>query len=305
MNVDLAARRRGRRLAQRRGHAPACRRTTGPRAGNRLRERRPAELESPALAQRRRGRREGPRGRRHRRRSPAAPSIADVDVRLHDPADAELQLQTAQGDAKDPTIAAMTHFMHGRLADRSRRRGQRRRRDGGVRRRLRRSRSCRATSPATICWIAPAEEAAGHADKADAALEGRRPLSSTATASAATSSTTAATGRAPRRPTPRPSVASRPDLPAGFYAWGVALARHGDLAGAEAKLAAAHARGPNWADPLKAWGDVLARQGRWREALAKYDEALKQAPNWAELQRARDAASRHKELTSRRAALHP
>ncbi len=72
------------------------------------------------------------------------------------------------------------------------------------------------------------------------------------------------------------------------------MARRGDLAGATAKLTAAHSRGPNWADPLKAWGDVLARQGRWREALAKYDEALKDAPAWAALRQARDAAARHR-----------
>jgi tetratricopeptide (TPR) repeat protein len=72
----------------------------------------------------------------------------------------------------------------------------------------------------------------------------------------------------------------------------VALARHGDLAGAIAKLQAANRRGPHWADPLKAWGDVLARQGRWRETLAKYDEALKYAPAWAQLHQARDAAAR-------------
>src|SRR5262249_52907940 len=44
------------------------------------------------------------------------PAIADIDVRLHDPADAELQLQTAQGDASDASIAALSHFVHGRLA---------------------------------------------------------------------------------------------------------------------------------------------------------------------------------------------
>jgi predicted Zn-dependent protease len=58
------------------------------------------------------------------------------------------------------------------------------------------------------------------------------------------------------------AVALAPDLPAGYYSWGVALARHGDLAGAEAKLKDANQRGPHWADPLKAWGDVFAKQGR-------------------------------------------
>ena len=43
-------------------------------------------------------------------------SIADIDARLHDPAAAELQLQTYQGDSSDPTVAAMGHFVHGYLA---------------------------------------------------------------------------------------------------------------------------------------------------------------------------------------------
>ena len=58
------------------------------------------------------------------------------------------------------------------------------------------------------------------------------------------------------------AVALAPDLPAGYYSWGAALARHGDLAGAEAKLKDANKRGPHWADPLKAWGDVLVKQGK-------------------------------------------
>jgi len=38
----------------------------------------------------------------------------------------------------------------------------------------------------------------------------------------------------------------------------VALAKHGDLAGAESKLKGANQRGPYWADPLIALGYVLA-----------------------------------------------
>jgi hypothetical protein len=41
--------------------------------------------------------------------------------------------------------------------------------------------------------------------------------------------------------------------PAGYYSWGLALARHGDLDGAKAKFTDANQRGPHWADPLKAW----------------------------------------------------
>jgi tetratricopeptide (TPR) repeat protein len=73
------------------------------------------------------------------------------------------------------------------------------------------------------------------------------------------------------------SVALAPDLPAGYYSWGLALAKHGD--GAATKLKDANHRGPHWADPLKAWGDVLARQGKSKQAATKYEEALKYAPN--------------------------
>jgi len=88
------------------------------------------------------------------------------------------------------------------------------------------------------------------------------------------------------------AVALAPDLPASYYSWGVALARHGDLTGAEAKLKDANQRGPHWADPLTVWGDALVKLGKPKEALAKYDEALKYAPNWKELKKAREAAAK-------------
>ena len=218
------------------------------------------------------------------------PSVADVDIRLHDDADAEFQLQTAQGDAKDPSIAAVTHFVHGRIATEA---------GDGARAAAEMEAFAAAFADPIVaanyagypCWVAPAEELAGHPDKADAALK--------------------AGGRfvdcyrfrgdvlghrgdwAGAQKAYAEAVAIAPDLPAGYYSWGLALARHGDLAGALAKLQAANQRGPHWADPLKAWGDVLARQGRWKEALAKYDAALKFAPAWAELHQARNAAATH------------
>ena len=210
--------------------------------------------------------------------SVGTPNVADIDARLHDPAAAELQLQTTQGDASDPTVSAMAHFVRSRLATEA----------GDAATAASEIEAFQAAFanpivssnyPGYTCWVAPAEEAAGHPDKADAALE--------------------AAGRhvdcyrfrgdildhrgdwAGAQKAYAQAVAIAPDLPGGDYSWGVALARRGDLAGAAAKLAAAHARGPHWADPLKAWGDLLAREGRWREALAKYDEALKDAPAWA------------------------
>ncbi len=79
-------------------------------------------------------------------------------------------------------------------------------------------------------------------------------------------------------------------IPSGYYSWGVALAKHGDLEGAAAKFKDASQNGPHWADPLKAWGDVLVKQGKPKKALDEYDEALKYAPNWKQLKEAREAA---------------
>ena len=123
-----------------------------------------------------------------------------------------------------------------------------------------------SNNPGYNCWIAPAEEAAGHPDKADALLKtagsfvdcyrfradilnGRRDWVGAQKAYAV-------------------AVALAPDLPATYYSWGVALAGHGNLDAAAIKLQEANRRGPHWADPLKAWGDVLAKQGNTKEALA-------------------------------------
>lgn len=90
------------------------------------------------------------------------------------------------------------------------------------------------------------------------------------------------------------AVALAPDLPAGYYSWCVALAKHRHLLGAEAKLKGANQTGPHWADPLKVWGDVLVKQGNGKDALAKCDRALKHAPNWKQLKDAREAAAKQK-----------
>ena len=85
-----------------------------------------------------------------------------------------------------------------------------------------------------------------------------------------------------------------PSIPSGYYSWGMALFKHGELDAAAAKFKDANQKGPHWADPLKAWGDVLVKQGKPKDALAKYDEALKYAPNWKQLKEAREAASQAK-----------
>jgi tetratricopeptide (TPR) repeat protein len=90
------------------------------------------------------------------------------------------------------------------------------------------------------------------------------------------------------------TVQLAPSIPSGYYSWGLALTRHGDLPVAAAKFKDANLKGPHWADPLKAWGDVLASQGKIKEALAKYEQALKYAPNWKQLKEAREALMKQK-----------
>jgi tetratricopeptide (TPR) repeat protein len=221
--------------------------------------------------------------------SAEAPAVADIAARLHDPTDAELQLQTAEADPNDPSIGAVTHFVHGRLAAEA----------GDAQTAAVEMEAFGAAFanpivssnyPGYNCWIAPAEEAAGHPDKADAALKvGGHFVDCYRFRGDILDHRGDWTGA---RQAYAQSVAMAPDLPAGDYSWGLALARHGDLDGAVVKFAAANLHGPHWADPLKAWGDVLARQGRWSEALVKYDAALKYAPAWSQLHQARDAAAR-------------
>ena len=128
------------------------------------------------------------------------------------------------------------------------------------------------------CWVAPADESAGQRQKADSILalgdsyvdcrrfrddilDGRGDWQGAQRAYA-------------------DAIALAPDLPAGYYSWGVALLHHADLAAALVKFKEANQRGPQWADPLKGWGDVLAAQGHVSEARRKYTEARKLAPNW-------------------------
>ena len=216
-----------------------------------------------------------------------APSIADMDVRLHDFADAALQLQTALGDASDPTLAAMSHFVRGRIAAE---RGD----NATAVREMEAFGSAYADPnvssqyPGYNCWIAPAEEAAGHPDKADALL---RSAGSFVDCYRFRGDILDHRGDwAGAQRAYRAAVRLAPDLPTAYYSWGLALARHGDLAGAAQMLATANQRGPAWADPLKAWGDVLMRQGQRDEARAKYVLALPKAPTWRELKAAAAAA---------------
>ena len=219
------------------------------------------------------------------------PIVADIQARLHYPESANLALKTTKEDPHDPTIAAMTHHVRGRLAAEA---------GDAATATIEMAAFGAAYAdpvvssqyPGYNCWIAPVEEAAGHPDKADAVLRtggtfvdcyrfradildgrGDWPGAQKAYADA---------------------VALAPDLPSAYYSWGVALAKHRDFDAAVAKLKDANQKGPHWADPLKAWGDVLVKQGRMKEALVKYDQALKYAPNWKQLIDAHEALAKQK-----------
>jgi hypothetical protein len=86
-------------------------------------------------------------------------------------------------------------------------------------------------------------------------------------------------------------IKAGPDLSPVYLHRGISETKRGALKAALADLAAANARSPHWADPLKSWGDALMRAGNRKAALAKYDAALQYAPAWAALHQARDAAT--------------
>ena len=220
----------------------------------------------------------------------AGPTIAEIQALLHDPEAADLALKTTREDSHDPTIAAMAHIVRGRLAAEA----------GDTARAVTEMEAygeafanpaVSSNNAGYTCWIAPAEEAAGHPDRADAVLK-----SSGTYVDCYRFRGDILDGRGDwpgAQKAYADAVALAPDLPAGYYSWGVALAKHQDLEGATAKLKEAILKGPHWADPLKACGDVLLKQGRPTEALAKYDEALNYAPQWKQLKEARDRAAQH------------
>lgn len=210
--------------------------------------------------------------------------IAALDVDLHDAEDLRLRQETF--DLQDPYTAAIAHYIKARLAEDAN--------DTATAAREMEAYATANANPAVSygdtsynCSLAPPEEAAGHPDRADAAIKagghfvdcyrfkadsldhrGDWPAAQRAYAEA---------------------VAMAPDLPSAYYSWGLALARHNDLPAAMEKFAAAAARGPYWADPLKAWGDALAKQGDTAGAAEKYQAALAFAPSWPELKAARAA----------------
>jgi tetratricopeptide (TPR) repeat protein len=221
----------------------------------------------------------------------AGAGIADIYARLHDTDAAELALKTTTIDQKDAAGVALIDHVRGRLAAEA----------GDAATALAEMEKFGAAyadpvvssnNPGYQCWIAPALEAAGHPEKADALLKTAGSFVDCYRFRADIQD-----GRgdwAVAQKSYAEAVALAPSLPAAYYSWGLMLAKHDDLDGATAKFKDANQKGPHWADPIKAWGDVLLKQGKRKEALAKYDEALKYAPNWKELKVAREAIANRK-----------
>ena len=98
------------------------------------------------------------------------PVIADVDIRLHDTTSAQLALETTKENEHYQTLGGLVNFVIGRVAA-----------EAGDAPQAAREMEAFATAfanpdvrsnfPGYGCWVAPAEEAAGHPEKADAVLK--------------------------------------------------------------------------------------------------------------------------------------
>jgi tetratricopeptide (TPR) repeat protein len=148
--------------------------------------------------------------------------------------------------------------------------------------------------PRQRCWLPIVYEMAGRPADADAAIAATKNLTNADCYRFRADVYDHRGDWAQAEQTYAAGVARTPSLPHVYFSWGKALLGHQQYPAAMEKLAAAHERGPHWADPLKAWGDVLVKQGNIKDALAKYDEALKYAPNWKELKEVRDALAKQK-----------
>jgi tetratricopeptide (TPR) repeat protein len=220
-------------------------------------------------------------------------AIAQLDIWLHDTEAAALRLQTTPIDATNmPDVAASTldrALLAEEVGDLKKASGEW---DAYVRDYA--NPAVATSNPQYICYAAVTYERTGQPAKADAAL---KPFGGFTFVDCYRFKGDILDLRGDWSDALEwyaKAVALSPSNPAGYYSWGVALAKHGDLDGAAAKFKVGNQKGPHWADPLKAWGDVLATQGKTKQVLAKYDEALKFAPNWKQLKEARQALAKQK-----------
>jgi tetratricopeptide (TPR) repeat protein len=220
-------------------------------------------------------------------------SVAGFEVQLHDVDAAVLRLKTTPIDQKNVPDVAAAAFDRALLAEE---RGdlQTAAKEWDAFAAAYANPTVSTSSPNNICFAALTYEKTGQPAKADAALDAVGTFTFVDCYRFRGDVLDVRGDWAGAQAWYAKAVKLAPSVPAGYYSWGMALAKHGDLDGAALKLKDANQKGPHWADPLKAWGDVLAKQGHTKEALAKYDEALKYAPNWKQLKEAREALAKHK-----------
>ena len=219
--------------------------------------------------------------------------VAEIDVLMHDPEAAALRLKTTHVDEKNASDVALAAFDRALLAEER----------GDLKTAAREWDALSAAyanptvstqDPYFICYAALTYEKSGQPAKADAALNAVGKLTFVDCYRFKGDLLNLRGDWVGAQEWYTKAVKLGPSLPAGYYSWGLALANHGNLNGAVAKLKDANQKGPHWADPLKAWGDLLAKQGHSKEALVKYDDALKYAPNWKQLKEAREWAAKQK-----------
>jgi tetratricopeptide (TPR) repeat protein len=217
--------------------------------------------------------------------------IAQYEAQMHDVEAATLRLNTTPVDAKDVPDVAQATFVRALLAEeKGDPKAAAQEWDAYVGAYA--NPSVRTNDPHTICYAAPSYEKTGQSAKAEAALNAVGTLT-LVDCYRFRGDILDLRGDWPNAQAwYANAVKLAPSIPSGYYSWGMALARHGNLEGAAEKFKSANQLGPHWADPLKAWGDVLTRQGQRKKAIEKYDEALKYAPNWAALKDAREAATK-------------
>ena len=215
-------------------------------------------------------------------------SVAEIEVQMHDVVAATLRLKTTPVDGKSLPEVAVAAFDRALLAEET----------GDLTAAAHEwdaygtayaNPSVSTQNPSNICYSAVTYQKTGQPGKADAALNAAGKLTFVDCYRFRGDVLDLRGDWTGAQQWYAKAVQLAPSVPSGYYSWGLALARHGDPAGAAAKFKDANLKGPHWADPLKAWGDVLAAQGKIKEALGKYDAALKYAPNWQQLKEARVA----------------
>jgi tetratricopeptide (TPR) repeat protein len=217
--------------------------------------------------------------------------IAQYEVQMHDVESATMRINTTPVAANYAPDVAQATFVRALLAEENNDlKAAAREWDAYVEAYA--NPSVRTNNPHTICYAALSFEKTGQSAKAEAALNAAGTLT-LVDCDRFRADILELRGDWPSAQAwYATAVKLAPSIPAGYYSWGVALARHGNLDDATEKFKGAHQKGPHWADPLKAWGDVLMDQGQVKQAIGKYDEALKYAPNWPALKHSRETAAK-------------